>query len=52
MLECKDVPVEVWKEVRDKWRKVKTSEDIDWNPCALCDFVKSTGVQIYGKLYI
>jgi len=42
MLECKDVPVEVWKEVRDKWRKVKTSEDIDWSPCALCDFVKST----------
>jgi hypothetical protein len=41
-LECKDIPVEVWKEVREKWRKVKTSDDIDWNPCALCDFVKST----------
>lgn len=40
MLGCKDIPAEVWKEVRDKWRKVETSEYIDWNECALCNYME------------
>lgn len=38
-LDCKDVPVYVWKDVREKWSKVKFSSDIDWSVCSLCDFM-------------
>ena len=38
-LDCKDVPVYVWKDVREKWAKVQIPSDINWTVCSLCKFM-------------
>lgn len=38
-LDCKDIPVYVWKDVREKWAKVQIPSDIDWTVCSLCEFM-------------
>jgi len=39
-LTLEDIPVEVLKSVYEKWDRTETPEDIDWNTCTMCTYIK------------